>query len=59
MSSKVSLGNVFLFHMYLMVARMKINFSKVISERNGKLVFDGEFVEGAEVRSHAPSAFFL
>jgi hypothetical protein len=34
MSSKVSLGNVFLFHMYLMVARMKINFSKVLASLN-------------------------
>jgi hypothetical protein len=28
MSSKVSLGNVCLFHTYLVVARMKIKFSK-------------------------------
>jgi hypothetical protein len=28
MSSKCSLGNVYLFHTYLVVARMKIKFSK-------------------------------
>jgi hypothetical protein len=59
MSSKCSLGNVFLFHMYLVVARMEIKFSKVLSttqfiqqvinDRNGKFVFDGEFVEGVKV----------
>jgi hypothetical protein len=31
MSSKCSLGNVFLFHTYLVVARTKIKFSKVLS----------------------------
>jgi hypothetical protein len=46
MSSKGSLGNVFLFHTYLVVARTKINFSKelgatqfiqeYINDRNGK-----------------------
>jgi hypothetical protein len=48
---------------------MKIKFSKelgatqfiqeVINGKNGKFVFNGEFVEGAEVRTHAPSTFFL
>ena len=51
MSSKYSLRNVCLFHTYLVVARMKIKFSKemgatqfiqeVINDRNGKFVFDG------------------
>jgi hypothetical protein len=69
MSSKCSLRNVCLVHMYLLVARMKIKFSKelsttqfiqeLINDRNGKFVFDGEFVEGVEVRTHAPRAFFL
>ena len=31
MSSKCSLGNVFLFHMYLVVERTKMKFSKVLS----------------------------
>jgi hypothetical protein len=69
MSSKGSLGNVCLFHMYLVVARMKIKFSKelgatqfiqeVINDRNGKFVFNGKFVEGTEVRTHSPRTFFL
>jgi hypothetical protein len=69
MSLKCSLRNVFLIHTYLVVARTKIKFSKelgttqfiqeVINDRNEKFVFDGEFVEGAEFRTHAPRAFFL
>jgi hypothetical protein len=69
MSSKCSLRNVFLFHMDLVVARTKIKFSKelgstqfiqeVINDRNGKVVFNGEFVEGMEVRTHAPRIIFL
>jgi hypothetical protein len=53
MSSKCSLRNVILIHMYLVVARTKIKFSKelgatqfiqeVTNERNGKFVFNGEF----------------
>jgi hypothetical protein len=48
---------------------MKIKFSKelgttqfiqeVINDRNGKFVFNVEFVEGAEVRTHFPITFFL
>ena len=48
---------------------MKIKFIKelgatqfiqeVINERNGKFVFNGEFVEGVEVRTHVPINFFL
>jgi hypothetical protein len=69
MSSKGSLRNFFLFHMDLVVAQTKIKFSKelgatqfiqeVINDRNGKFVFNGEFVEGAEVRTHAPRTFFI
>jgi hypothetical protein len=69
MSSKGSLRNVFLFHMDLVVARTKIKFSKelgasqfiqeVINDRNGKFVFNGEFVEGAKVRTHVPRTLFL
>jgi hypothetical protein len=68
-SSKGSLGNVCLFHMYLVVARMKIKFSKelgatnfiqeVINDRNGKFVFNGKFVEGTEVRTHFPRTLFI
>jgi hypothetical protein len=69
MSSKFSLRNVFLVHTYLVVSLMKIKFSKelgttqfiqeVINDRNGKFVFDGEFFEGAEVRTHVARALFL
>jgi hypothetical protein len=69
MSSKGSLGNVCLFHMYLVVARMKIKFSKemgatqfiqeVINDRNGKFVFNGKFVEGTKVRTPSPRTLFL
>jgi hypothetical protein len=58
MSSKGHLGNVCLFHTYLVIARVKIKFSKelgatqfiqeVINDRNGKFVFNGQFVEGTE-----------
>jgi hypothetical protein len=56
MSSKGSFGNIDLFHTYLVVSRMKIQFGKVLStcqfiqkvinDRNGEFVFDGDFVEG-------------
>jgi hypothetical protein len=70
MNSKGSLGNVFFFHMYMVVARTKIEFSKVpsmttlfiqeiINDRNGELVFDGEFIEGTKIRTHVQSTFFL
>jgi hypothetical protein len=69
MSSKGSFGNVCLFHMYLVVAQMKIKFSEelgatqfiqeVINDRNGEFVFDGKFVEGMEFRKHSPRTFFL
>jgi hypothetical protein len=69
MSSKGSLGNVFLFHTYLVVARMKIKFSKelgatqfiqeVINDRNGEFFFNGKFVKGMEVRTHSPRTLFL
>jgi hypothetical protein len=69
MSSKGSIGDICLFHMYLVVARMKIQFSEelgatqfiqeVINDRNGEFVFDGKFVEGMEVRTHSPRTFFL
>jgi len=68
-SSKHSLRNVCLFHTDLVVARTKIKFSKelgatqfiqeVISDRNGKFVFNGEFVEGTKVNTHAPRTLFL
>jgi hypothetical protein len=69
MNSKGSLRNVYLFHTDLMVARMKIKFSKelgatqfiqeVINDKNGKIFFNGEFFEGAKVMTHAPRTFFL
>jgi hypothetical protein len=69
MSSKGSIRNFFLFHADLVVAWTKIKFSKelgttqfiqeVINDRNGKFVFNGEFVEGAEVMTHAPRTLFL
>ena len=69
MSVKGSLGNVSLFHTYLVIARAKIKFGKelgatqfiqeVINDKNGKFVFDGQFVERTEVRTHSPRTFFL
>jgi hypothetical protein len=68
MNSKCDLRNVYLFHTYMVVARMMIKFSKVMSivqfiqeiinDMNGKVVFDGEFVEGAKFQTHAPNALF-
>jgi hypothetical protein len=58
MSAKGCLGNVYLFHKYLVIAQAKIKFSKelgatqfiqeVINDRNGKFFFNGQFVEGQE-----------
>jgi hypothetical protein len=69
MSLKGRLRNVCLLHTYLVIARVKIKFSKelgttqfiqeVINDRNGKFVFNGQFVEGMEVRTHSPRSFFL
>jgi hypothetical protein len=69
MSSKGSLGNVCLFHTYLVVAIMKIEFSKemgttqfiqeVINDRDEKFVFNGKFVEGTKFRTHSPITLFL
>jgi hypothetical protein len=70
MSSKGSLRNVCLFHTDLVVARTKIKFSKelgatqfiqeVINDRNGKFVFNGEFVEGAKSgHMHQEPSFFM
>ena len=69
MSAKGRLWNVFLFHTYLVVDKMKINFSiylgatqfiqEVINDRNGEFFFDGKFVEGMEVMTHSPRTFFL
>jgi hypothetical protein len=69
MSSKCCLGNVFLLHVYLVVARMEIKFGKVpsttqfiqkvINDRNGKFFFDCEVVESAKIKTHVPSALFL
>jgi hypothetical protein len=69
MSAKGRLGNVCLFHTYLVIARAKIKFSKeldatqfiqeVINDRNGKFVFNGQFVEGMEVKTHSPRTFLL
>jgi hypothetical protein len=68
MSLKCRLRNVYLVYTYLVVARMKINFSKelgttqfiqeVINNKRRKFVFDGEFVEGVKVRTHVPRFFF-
>ena len=56
MSVKGHLGNVKLFHTYLVIAQAKIKFGEelgttqfiqeVINDRNGEFVFDGKFVEG-------------
>jgi hypothetical protein len=69
MSSKESLGNVFLFHVYIVVAITKIKFGKVMSTtqliqnainvKNGKFVFDCDFIEGVKIRKHVLSALFL
>ena len=69
MSSKGNLGNVFLFHTYLVVARMKVNFSKVLSpsefsqkvmyDRNEKCVLDSKFVEDMKIKTHVSSAFII
>jgi hypothetical protein len=69
MSSKGSLRNVCFSHTDLVVVRMKIKFSKelgatqfiqeVINDKHEKLLFNGEFFEGAEVRTHVPRTFFI
>jgi hypothetical protein len=69
MSEKCSLGNVFLFHTYLVLAIMEVKFGKVLSptkfiqkviyDMNGKFILDGNFFEGTKIRTHAPSSFLL
>jgi hypothetical protein len=69
MSLKGSLGDVNFLHTYLVVTKMQIKFSDVLSttqliqdiinDRNGKLVLDGEFIEGMKVRTHASTTLFL
>jgi hypothetical protein len=69
MSSKGSIRNVCLFHMDMVVPRTNIKFSKelgttqfiqeVINERNGKFVFNGEFVEGTKIMTNALRDFFI
>jgi hypothetical protein len=67
MSAKCSLGNIFLFHTHLVVARTEVKFGKLLSptkfiqkdiyDKNGKSLFDGKFVEAKKIRTHAPSVF--
>jgi hypothetical protein len=69
MSSRGSPRNIYLFHTYLVVARMKIQFSeesgtsqfikKVVNDGNGEFVFDGKFVEDTKFRTHLPRTLFL
>jgi hypothetical protein len=69
MSMKGSLGNINLLHTYLVVAKTRIKFGKelstcqfiqkVISDGNGKFIFDGNFVESLKIMAHASSTFFL
>jgi hypothetical protein len=69
MSVKGCIGNIFLFHTYLVITRAKIKFGKelgatqfvweVINDMNGKFVFDGQFVESTEARTHSPRTFFI
>ena len=69
MSAKVHLRNVILFHTDLVIARAKIKFGEelgttqfiqeVINDRDGKFVFDGEFIESTKLRTHLPRTFFL
>jgi hypothetical protein len=63
MSVKGHLRNVSLFHTDLVIARAKIKFGEelgttqfiqeAINDRDGKFIFDGEFIEGTEVRTHS------
>ena len=67
MSVKCSIGNVLILHTYLVVAKRKVNFGKiliptkfiqkVIYDGNEKFFLDGKFVEGMKIRTHAPSSF--
>jgi hypothetical protein len=67
MSVRCSLGDVFLFHTYLVVARIEVKFGKLFSPtdfiqkvtygRYVKFFLDGKFVEGTKIRTHAPSSF--
>ena len=62
-------GDVFLFHMYLVVAQTKVKFGKVLSptefiqkviyDKNGKFVLDGKFVKGMKIKTDAPTSFLL
>jgi hypothetical protein len=56
--SKGSLGNVFFFHKFSKVLSTAQFIQEIINDKNGKLVFDGEFIEDTKVWTHAPSTFF-
>jgi hypothetical protein len=69
MSFKGSLAYVRFLHTYLVVARMQIKFSEVLSttqliqeiinDKNEELFLDGELIEGMKFGTHVPSTFFL
>jgi hypothetical protein len=69
MSLKGHIGDVGLFHTYLVIAQARIKFGKelgatqfiqeVINDRNGKFIFNGQFVEGTKVRTYSLRAFFF
>jgi hypothetical protein len=70
MSAKFRIGDVFLFHTYLVVSRMKVTFGKVLSptefiqklinyDMNGEFVLDSKFFEGTKINTHSTSTFLF
>jgi hypothetical protein len=64
MSVKFYLGDVFLFHTYLVVDFGKVFiptvfFQKVIYDGNREFVLNGKYVEGTQIKTHVPSSFII
>ena len=69
MCAKRSLRNVSLFHMNLMVSRVKIQFGeilgsikliqKIIYDWDRERILDGNLIKFSKIRAHPPIAFFL
>lgn len=64
-----NLRNVNLFHAYLAVAWSKIQFreedgtmefiEEIINDWDGKLIFDSQFIDDTEIKTHMPITFLL
>ena len=69
MGVESSFRNIILFHMDLVVSRSTIQFGEevgtiefikdIINDWDGKLIFNSQFIEGMEIRTHMPITFLF